>query len=400
MRAALPCEIRSTKKFSADNNLCCCAASSDGETVAFGGRGATVRIYNNCLETSKLDSEAISLSFHPDGTSLAVGGEAGVVIWNLSSEGRRREELVGSPCVYQVAFSPDGAMLLVCHGDGNRLYRRVICVDESSGRRSYKWELEGSYTSRAMYCGAFSPNSSRLVVAGMDKIVYMWEPCTTPFTPEPPTPDRKSDRKNSERGGSGITIAYHNPPNELRGHTDWIACCAFSADSQTLATGGHDGTCRLWSVSNRNCVRILPHLSAVVCCTFVPWGTAGSDLLVTGCDTLVRLWGSGGHSVVGKLHTDTVEGVCIYGKSKNRLLTVSGDSTAREWMLLRDKSVLRILSRDCASITMLHPLITIGLFGPASQLLTSRLRRSLRSLFPSKLKKVRKGKWIPPQSAD
>eukprot|EP00954_Amorphochlora_amoebiformis_P009642 750269-Amorphochlora_amoeboformis.AAC.1 len=138
MRAALPCEIRSTKKFSADNNLCCCAASSDGETVAFGGRGATVRIYNNCLETSKLDSEAISLSFHPDGTSLAVGGEAGVVIWNLSSEGRRREELVGSPCVYQVAFSPDGAMLLVCHGDGNRLYRRVICVDESSGRRSYK----------------------------------------------------------------------------------------------------------------------------------------------------------------------------------------------------------------------------------------------------------------------
>lgn len=43
----------------------------------------------------------------------------------------------------------------------------------------------------------------------------------------------------------------------LVGHTDWVWTINFSADSQTLASGGHDHTVRLWNVQTGQCIKVL-----------------------------------------------------------------------------------------------------------------------------------------------
>jgi WD40 repeat protein len=43
----------------------------------------------------------------------------------------------------------------------------------------------------------------------------------------------------------------------LEGHTNWIYAVAFSTDSQTLASGSHDETIKLWDVKTGKSLKTL-----------------------------------------------------------------------------------------------------------------------------------------------
>src|SRR5262249_10618201 len=68
-------------------------------------------------------------------------------------------------------------------------------------------------------CAAFSPDGSRLVAAGWDRIVKVWD----------------------WRTGQEVL--------SLRGHTQMVAALAFSADGKRLVSAGIDGTLRLWNAT-------------------------------------------------------------------------------------------------------------------------------------------------------
>lgn len=82
------------------------------------------------------------------------------------------------------------------------------------------------------------------------------------------------------------------PHATLKGHTKWIGCVAFSADSKQVATASADGSVRLWRVDDGHPVAVLKgHADCVCAVAFSPTGVVAG-----GYDGTVRTWPAKGDS--------------------------------------------------------------------------------------------------------
>jgi WD40 repeat protein len=124
----------------------------------------------------RLDGEAVSVSFSPDGKILASGfyssdlGKRAIVLWDTSSGGEhKRIDWPGRGDVTWVSLSPDG--LLLASGSMDR----TICLWEvSSGKRLCCLDdYCGHWNS-----GAFSPDGHLIAAPNHDTItpeIHVWE---------------------------------------------------------------------------------------------------------------------------------------------------------------------------------------------------------------------------------
>ncbi|NTW21125.1 MAG: hypothetical protein HGA42_16735, partial [Nostocales cyanobacterium W4_Combined_metabat2_030] len=74
----------------------------------------------------------------------------------------------------------------------------------------------------------------------------------------------------------------------LEGHSSWVYSVAWSADSQTLASGSLDKTVKLWNVQTGDCVRTLEGHSHWV--RSVAWSGDSLTLASGSSDNTVKLW--------------------------------------------------------------------------------------------------------------
>jgi WD40 repeat protein len=107
-----------------------------------------------------------SVAFSPDGQTMAIGRDDGIVtLWNTSTEQVRARLKGHTATIMAVAFSPDGKTLASGSVDGN-----VKLWDVATGQE--RITLKGH--TDAVYSVAFAPDGLTLATGSADTTVKVW----------------------------------------------------------------------------------------------------------------------------------------------------------------------------------------------------------------------------------
>ena len=310
----------------------------DGRTLATGG-DVTVRLWDLATRqtTTALTGEArvLSVAFSPDGSILAAADTDGTVsLWTIATG--QVTALPGSPDrVQAVAFSPDGRTLassethLVDHGQGLPV---ALGPDGRPSLAATQTQLERR-----------GPVPSG-VRTSTTTTVRLWDLATGQATTLASLPDSYGSKVlafhpsgHTLVGDAGMDRTIRlvdlatGQVTALAGHTYSIQAAAFSPDGRTLATGSTDHTVRLWDLATgQTTATLTPHGGYVVAVAFSPDGRA----LAAAVDDTVRLWDLATGQPTATLfgHTEHVWSVA-FSPDGHTLATGCMDNTVRLWAL-------------------------------------------------------------------
>lgn len=237
--------------------------------------------------------------FDPGGRQVVSASNDGTArLWD-SQTGEQLAILsgYGGP-VRSAIFHPNGSQLATANA-----HSTVILWDVVDGSELFVLPesiLEGQYTGLAVYVIEFNKDGSRLVAAGEDGVVNVWDTKTG------------VNRLNIHAHGRGITWADLSP------------------DGNSIVTASFfGGVARIWSASDGSELATINHGSII---NDVVFSTDGTRVVTVGSDPTVRVW----DAVSGKLlfvlegHTGPIHTV-DFSSNEEELVTASADGTARIW---------------------------------------------------------------------
>ena len=201
------------------------------------------------IHTANVDA----LAFSPDGKTLAIGVRDGTIrLWDVES-GKQRSILKGhTEGVLSVAFSPDGKSLASgSAGRSIKLWDVRTCKEKASllGRPNEVISL------------AFSPDGKTLAAAASHKTVEIWDVKTGKDASQPRgrlvrvvlrgVQPRRQDAGVGGQGQDGQAVGREDGQgagHPQGAHRHRVSPWPSAPTAETLASGSHDETIKLWDV--------------------------------------------------------------------------------------------------------------------------------------------------------
>ncbi|HKD99307.1 MAG TPA: WD40 repeat domain-containing protein, partial [Micromonosporaceae bacterium] len=337
-----------TRMHSADGLLLSVAFAGSRHLVATAGADRTVRLWDVTTPEQPIavtnglpghSGTAETVAFHPTRPLLAVGGDEGARLYDVSQPAAPVDLGIWSEgSITALAFSADGARLVATSADGTvQLWNFVdqthpvalgppVAVPEvglsvatlspdgtvlaaaGSDRYIYLWDLTDPTVpvalgaplagpTLAVFRTAFSPDGRTVAAASADRHVYLWD-----------LTDRAQPRP-------------HEQP--LAGPANWVHTVAFSPDGRTVAAGDSDGFAWLWRLDTGALVGTLPHPGPV---TNVVFDVDGRSLYTGAADGVLRRW-----AIPGPVLHGPASSVYDVAWSGDVLAGASGDGAVYVW---------------------------------------------------------------------
>ena len=156
----------------------------------------------------------------------------------------------------------------------------------------------------------FSPDGQSLVTGSIDGFIEVWDA------------DSCRLRKDLDYQANDQLMMHEDDP---------VLCCAFSRESDYLASGGKNGMVKVWQLSSGQCVRYLPkaHSQGI---THIVFSKDGLQLLTASFDGSARIHGlkSGKTLKEFRGHSSFVN-CALFSKDGNSIFTGSSDGSLKGW---------------------------------------------------------------------
>ena len=254
--------------------------------------------------------------------------------------GRNRESnrlLANQGWVWSAAFSADGGRIVSAGQDGT-----VRLWDASSGQ-AIGQPLKGH---QGGVSAEFSADGSWIVSAGSDGTVRLWDAKSGQAIGQPLKGHQgevlsaafSADGGRIVSAGVDGTVRLWDAKSgqaigqPLKGHQGWVRSAAFSADGGRIVSAGQHGTVRLWDAKSGQAIGqpLKGHQGAVWSAAF---SADGGRIVSAGEDGTVRLWDAKSGQAIGqplKGHQGVVRSAA-FSADGGRIVSSGVDGIVRLW---------------------------------------------------------------------
>ncbi len=203
-------------------------------------------------QTFPIDATPREVSASPDGTRVAVGGKGPVKLYSVETGAVIRELAPAAGECHGITFTPDGLQILFTQG------RLLTKQDVATGNNVVQLETPHD-TTRGL---SLSADGERLATAGINGPT-VWEvasmkPLSTFLDHsrfKTYDVDLSPDLQTAVSCSGEPTLLVWNVADAKKsqtmvGHKEGIKSVRFLLDGQRIASGGYDGTLRVWDVKS------------------------------------------------------------------------------------------------------------------------------------------------------
>ena len=232
-----------------------------------------------------------ALRFTPDGDrAFSVGEDRTVRIWDLNSGRCLKTFRTFAFVPVTGTFSPDGRLAVTGYGEA---FKTLDLWHMETGKLFRKFSEATAYTAR------FSPDSRVLAIVGDQDLIRVVDIAAGRVAWEArlavgriTSLEFLSDNESVVVGADDGSLSVWRPGNlypvfRHAAHEGPVSCIGVSSGGELIASGGGDGSVRLWSSSGVEIKRLIGHRARVVSAAFLP----DDSYVVSGAaDGAIKIW--------------------------------------------------------------------------------------------------------------